>query len=298
MPLITFIPIPTKFGVEPPRATYRTSPPSRVGGQADAYRARVSACTAFRLERVNGPPPVCTCGTLSYRWTGDPCIALLKSSIEDNPQIGRNLDDKALLGSKAGQFRLELDRAGNEGSIDSTWFRERNSSIEARFFFLSPTVYTRGLLRAPRQCFFRCCCCCCCSGWWKINAQSSSSTPFFPSLRSFVFTLPRVVRGKSDFAPTLSLSWKIFPTRRKYSPPIWTSFLAEKLLIFFFSIIAKCFERENAPVYGWLIIWMIKATQCEIKDTRPWCKCHNERRILISSLRVEGRRLLKKRLTR
>lgn len=66
-----------------------------------------------------------------------------------------------------------------------------------------------------RQWSFRCCCC---SGCGKLTPRVPAPFRFFllPSFLSFVFTLPRVVRGKSDFAPIFFLSrGKYF--RRKYS---------------------------------------------------------------------------------
>lgn len=86
-----------------------------------------------------------------------------------------------------------------------------------------------------------------------------------------MFTLPRVVRGKSDFAPIFFLS--LVENISDENIPYWirTSFLGRKVINFLLLLftVAKCSERrENVDVRCWLIIGMIKTTQREIKDTR------------------------------
>lgn len=154
-------------------------------------------------------PPVCTC---SYR-VGEsaPGIALLKFSIEDNPENWPKSRWQSVV-KQSGPVSGGERRIDPPPPIDSIRLRSRDCWI--RFFFLC----VHALLRAccARQWSFRCCCCY--SGCGKLTPRVPAPLRFFllPSFLSFVFTLPRVVRGKSDFAPIFFLSrGKYF--RRKYS---------------------------------------------------------------------------------
>lgn len=123
---------------------------------------------------LSSPPsssPVCTCI--------EP--ALLKSSIEDNPQIGRNLGDKAT--SFGWKTRIGMKGWFSDRSIPSGSLRSRGEEIGFSF----PARVASCLLRArhvPSMLLLLL--------LRKINAQSFSLHLFS---RPFV----RVVRGKSDF---------------------------------------------------------------------------------------------------
>lgn len=72
---------------------------------------------------------------------------------------------------------------------------------------------------------------------WKINAQSSSSIPFFPSFLSSFRSCSRfrVSYGENliSLQSSFSLSWKIFPTKI-FPIGFERVFWGGKLLIFFF----------------------------------------------------------------
>lgn len=95
MSLITFIPIPTKFvGAGIPVGTYRSLRCGSSRGHSYVFASTrlpsLPMCAECKFARTS----VCTC-TTSIR--GPRFLSLLKSAIEDNPQIDRNLDDKASL---------------------------------------------------------------------------------------------------------------------------------------------------------------------------------------------------------
>lgn len=72
MPLITFIPIPTKF--------------VGAGFPADVYICKRDAASRYECAHVRACVYIISVNRRS---------ALLKFGIDDNPQIDRNLDDKA-----------------------------------------------------------------------------------------------------------------------------------------------------------------------------------------------------------
>lgn len=108
---------------------------------------------------------------------------------------------------------------------------------------------------------------------WKINAQSSSSTPFFPSFLSSFRSCSRFRVSYGENLISLQSSFSLVENISDENIPYWirTSFLGRKVINFLLLLftVAKCSERrENVDVRCWLIIGMIKTTQREIKDTR------------------------------
>lgn len=103
MSLITFIPIPTKFvGAGFPADVYIYNAPRRCGVAwcgvvwcGVVWRGVAHGAVSVLRTRVYAAPRVPSGACLSTT----PVVSLLKFAIEDNPQIDRNLDDKAATAS-------------------------------------------------------------------------------------------------------------------------------------------------------------------------------------------------------
>lgn len=76
---------------------------------------------------------------------------------------------------------------------------------------------------------------------------------FLPSVRSCSRFRVSYEGNLISLRLSLSLVENISDTTKIF-PADLNEFFGREVINFFFSIIAKCFERENAPVYGWLII--------------------------------------------